>query len=258
VRRPLFALASLAAAVVACAFAPSTAVGRVVIDRPTVGRVVADRPPADGWVRVDAARPRHVIAYVRPGRALALQDRPFGRVLARVGSRTEFGSQRALGVVKTQRGRWLGVTEAGVGNNRLVWVDARAGGIRYARTRLELDVDLSSRTLVVRRDRITVRRLSVGIGRPGSPTPTGRFAVTDKLNGYAYSAVYGCCILALSATQKNLPSGWTGGNRIAIHGTPSSSDFGRAVSAGCLHASDADLLYLMRIVRLGTPVVIRP
>jgi len=160
--------------------------------------------------------------------------------------------------VKTQRGRWLGVTEAGVGHNRLVWVDARAGGIRYARTRLELDIDLSSRTVIVRRDRLAVRRLSVGIGRPGSPTPTGRFAVTDKLNGRAYSAVYGCCILALSATQPNLPSGWTGGNRIAIHGTLSSSDFGRAVSAGCVHASDADLRYLMRIVRLGTPVVIRP
>ena len=257
-RRPLFALASLVAAVVACALAPSTAVGRVVVDRPAVAHVAVDRPPADGWVRVDRPRPAHVIAYVQPGQALALHSRPFGRVLVHVGSRTQFGSQRALGVVKTQRGRWLGVTEAGVGNNRLVWVDARAGGIRYARTRLELDIDLSSRTVIVRRDRLAVRRLSVGIGRPGSPTPTGRFAVTDKLNGRAYSAVYGCCILALSATQPNLPSGWTGGNRIAIHGTLSSSDFGRAVSAGCVHASDADLRYLMRIVRLGTPVVIRP
>jgi lipoprotein-anchoring transpeptidase ErfK/SrfK len=54
-----------------------------------------------------------------------------------------------------------------------------------------------------------------------------------------------------------LPVGWTGGNRIAIHGTLSASDFGRAVSAGCVHASDSDLRYLMRTVPLGTPVVIR-
>jgi lipoprotein-anchoring transpeptidase ErfK/SrfK len=102
-----------------------------------------------------------------------------------------------------------------------------------------------------------IRRTSIGVGRAGSPTPTGRFAVTDKLNGSDYSAAYGCCILALSAIQPNLPAGWSGGNRVAIHGTLASSDFGRAVSAGCMHASDADLRSLMRIVPLGTPVVIR-
>ena len=157
----------------------------------------------------------------------------------------------------TRHGRWLAVTEAAVRNNRIVWVDAKSGALRYTRTRLELDVDLSARTLTVRRNGDAMRRLSIGVGRAGSPTPTGTFAVTDKLKGGAYSAAYGCCILSLSATQPNLPVGWTGGNRIAIHGTLSSNDFGRAVSAGCVHASDSDLRYLMRMVPLGTPVVIR-
>jgi lipoprotein-anchoring transpeptidase ErfK/SrfK len=211
-------------------------------------------------VRVKTPRPKpaHVIAEVRPGHALALRSRPFGPVLARVGSTTPFGSPRALSVIATRHGRWLAVTEAGVGNNRVVWVDAKSRALRYARTRFELDVDLSSRSLIVRRNGTAVRRLSIGVGRAGSPTPTGTFAVTDKLNGGAYSAAYGCCILALSATQPNLPAGWSGGNRIAIHGTLSTSDFGRAVSAGCVHASDSDLRYLMRTLPLGTPVVIRP
>jgi lipoprotein-anchoring transpeptidase ErfK/SrfK len=30
------------------------------------------------------------------------------------------------------------------------------------------------------------------------------------------------------------------------------------VSAGCVHAPDSDLRYLMRVVPLGTPVLIRP
>jgi hypothetical protein len=236
-------------AVGAATLAPTTAVGRVVLDR-----------PAGGWVQIQEPRRPvgHLIAEVRPGRLLALRSRPFGPVLTRVGSRTPFGSPRALGVVATRHGRWLAVTEAGVDRNTIVWVDARAGGLRYARTQLELDVDLSSRTLAVRRGRSVVRRTSIGVGRPGSPTPPGRFAVTDKLNGSAYGAAYGCCILALSAIQPNLPAGWSGGNRIAIHGTLSPSDFGRAVSAGCVHASEADLRYLMRTVPLGTPVVIRP
>jgi hypothetical protein len=236
----------------AAAFAPTTAVGRVQLDAPV---------KSGGWAQVGPERPRprgHVIVQVRPGHALALHSRPFGPVLARVGSTTEFGSPQSFGVVGTRRGRWLAVTQAGVGNNRVVWADARAGGLRYERTRLELDVDLSARTLTVRQDAAVLRRISVGVGRAGSPTPTGRFAVTDKLRGSAYSAAYGCCILALSATQPNLPPGWSGGNRIAIHGTLAAGDFGRAVSAGCVHARDADLSYLMRVIPLGTPVVIRP
>jgi lipoprotein-anchoring transpeptidase ErfK/SrfK len=253
VARSLLAFVSLVCiSAAAAALAPTTAVGRVVLDRPAA---------PTGWVQVPAARrapPAHVIAEVRAGHALALRSRPFGPVLARVGAKTPFGSPRALSVVAKRHGRWLGVTEAGVGNNRVVWVDAKSSGLRYARTRLDLHVDLSARTLVVRRNGKVVRRLGIGVGRAGSTTPTGTFAVTDKLNGAAYSAAYGCCILALSATQPNLPAGWSGGNRIAIHGTLSSSDFGRAVSAGCVHASDSDLHYLMRTVPLGTPVVIRP
>ena len=200
----------------------------------------------------------HVIAHVRPGGVVALRARPFGPVVARVGNLTRFGSQRALGVVATQRGRWLAVTEAGIAGNRTVWVDARAGGLRYSRTALELDVDLSDRTLTARRGNDVVRRVAVGVGAFDSPTPTGRFAVTDKLAGPSFSRAYGCCILALSAIQTSLPRGWAGGNRIAIHGTLSPTDFGHAVSAGCVHAPDADLRWLMRVAPLGTPVVIRP
>jgi lipoprotein-anchoring transpeptidase ErfK/SrfK len=252
VGRSFLALFSLvAAAGVAAAFAPSTAVGRAVIDR-----------PADGWSRVKPTAkrplPANVIAQVQPGRELALYDRPFGRVVTRVGSITQFGSRRTFSVATTRRGRWLAVTEAGIAGNRVVWADARARALRYARTRYRLDVDLSTRTLVVRRDGVAVRRLSIDVGRLESPTPTGRFAVTDKLAGSNFSASYGCCILALSAIQPNLPAGWSGGNRIAIHGTLSSGALGQAVSAGCMHARDADLRYLMRLLPLGTPVVIRP
>jgi hypothetical protein len=205
-----------------------------------------------------AQEPAHVIAQVESGNVVTLRARPFGPVVARVGAITRFGSKRALGVVSTRRGRWLAVTEPGVAGNRVVWVDAHAGGLRYSRTPLEIEVDLSQRTLALKRGASILRSVSVGIGAFDSPTPTGRFAVTDKLDGPAFSASYGCCILALSAVQPNLPAGWAGGNRIAIHGTLSASDFGQAVSAGCVHARDDDLRYLMRVVPLGTPVVIRP
>ncbi len=247
--RPLLTLVAFAAILAAgWAFAPSNAVGHVVIDE----------TPSQ-WVHVQPPTPAaHLIARVRSGHTVSLRSRPFGPVVAHVGSITRFGSPRALGVVATRRGRWLGVTEPGIGNNRVVWMDAGAHGVHYAHTKLELDVDLSDRTLALRRGATTVRRMGVGVGAFDSPTPTGRFSVTDKLRGAGFSASYGCCILALSAVQPHLPDGWTGGNRVAIHGALSASDFGEAVSAGCVHARERDLRFLMRVVPLGTPVVIRP
>jgi lipoprotein-anchoring transpeptidase ErfK/SrfK len=198
--------------------------------------------------------PGHLVAHVKPGHAVAVRSRPNGEVLASLGSRTEFGSSRALSVVRERRGRWLGVTTPNLPNGKLGWVDARSGALRYTRAPVAIEIDLSRRELLVRRGDEILRRAPVSIGRVGSPTPTGRFAVTDKLAGPQFSSVYGCCILALSGTQPNLPAGWTGGNRLAIHGTPDEGSIGGRESAGCLQARESDLRRLMKSVPLGTPV----
>jgi lipoprotein-anchoring transpeptidase ErfK/SrfK len=197
-------------------------------------------------------------AVVRPasGRALVVRSRPGGSVVARLGRRTEFGSPQTVGVVRT-RGRWLGVVTTQLPNGRLGWIDPQESPVRLSRTHMSLVLDLSARRLVLKRGNRVVRRMTVGVGRPGSTTPTGRFAVTDKLSGPAYGPYYGCCIVALSAHQPNLPAGWHGGDRIAIHGTNDPGSIGVASSAGCPHASDSDLRVLMRRVPLGTPVFVR-
>lgn len=193
-------------------------------------------------------RPGMLIAYVR--RDVVLRDGPNGSVIARISPSTEFGSKQTLAVTRaTPKG--FSVITTDVPNGRTGWV-ARAG-LRLRRTTVSLDVDLSRQLLRVRNGKRVVRAMRVGIGAPGTSTPAGRFAVTDKLNGAAYSPVYGCCILALSGHQTNLPRGWTGGDRLAIHW----GSLG-AVSTGCLHASTSDLRYLMRSVPLGTQVVIHP
>jgi hypothetical protein len=195
-----------------------------------------------------------LIARVAPGHRVGIRLRPRGPVVAWLSSRTEFGSPRTFAVTQALPGRRFAVVSTALPNGRVGWIDARAGTLRLSRTSIALDVDLSTRVLRVREGARVVRSLRVGVGAPGTPTPTGRFAVTDKLNGAAYSPVYGCCILALSAHQTHLPGGWTGGNRIAIHGGSTAG----AVSNGCLHASTAALRYLMRSVPLGARVTIHP
>jgi L,D-transpeptidase catalytic domain len=222
----------------------------------------ATRPPARPIVgkpkpKPQPARPRHVVrpgtlvARVRAGRVVAVRSGPGGPIVARISSRTEFGSPRVFAV--TRAGNGLRVITTELSNGRTGWVDAPRA-LRLSRTRVTLEADLSARVLRVRRAGRLVRTIQIGIGAPGTPTPTGRFAITDKLRGSDYSAVYGCCILALSGHQTHLPPGWTGGDRLAIHGGAT----GGAASTGCLHAAEPDLRYLMRLVPLGAQIVIHP
>jgi lipoprotein-anchoring transpeptidase ErfK/SrfK len=225
---------------------------------PAAESVPAESVPAPSPATQAAAPPKP--AAPRPFRlarvrgSLGLSDRPGGPATGSVGATTEFGSAQVLGVA-AQRGKWLGVVTSARDNGRLAWV--RREQVSIARTRWSLHADLSRRTLTLRRNGRAVKRLKVAIGRPGSDTPTGRFAITDKLAGTSYGPYYGCCILALSGHQPNTPPGWTGGNRLAIHGTDSPSTIGTPASAGCLRAADADLRVLMDKVPLGTPVFIR-
>jgi hypothetical protein len=206
------------------------------------------KPPAPAPKRV------HDVAARVPDRTtVALRDRPGGHVLAKIGARTEFGSPQTLAVVDGQ-GDWVGVLSPALENSQVGW--ARARQVKLLESPLKLDVDLSERRLTVRDVDGVVRRIGIAIGAADTPTPTGDFYVTDKLNGPDFGSFYGCCILALSGRQPNLPQGWSGGDRLAVHGSPTPT-WGKAVSNGCLHADEADLRYLMRWVPLGTFVRVR-
>jgi hypothetical protein len=196
-----------------------------------------------------------LVVHVKQG-GIALRARPGGRVVGRVGPRTAYGSPLTMPVVRTRKDRWLGVVTPAMPKGRLAWIDGQAGGLRFTRTRIVLRVDLSQRTIAVRSGGHTIRRIRVAVGRRGTPTPTGRFAVTDKLPGRRYGSYYGCCILALSGWQTRLPSAWRGPGRLAIHGSPR-RDAGGATSLGCLHAGPRDLRFLMRVVPVGAQVIIR-
>jgi lipoprotein-anchoring transpeptidase ErfK/SrfK len=210
-------------------------------------------PAAAAPARRSGPRP-HRLAVLRG--PVSVSDAPGGPATSSVEATTEFGSRHVLGVA-AQKGDWLGVVTSARANGQLGWI-RRDAAVSVRRTRWALHADLSERSLVLRRNGRAVHRLSVAIGRPGSETPTGRFAVTDKLPGSKFGPYYGCCILALSGYQPNTPPGWTGGNRLAIHGTDAPATVGTPASAGCLRAADADLEVLMARVPLGTPVFIRP
>jgi L,D-transpeptidase catalytic domain len=197
--------------------------------------------------------PAFEIAHVREGKRVDLESEPGGPVVARLGDQTEFGSPVSLSVVATKPG-WLGVSAPELPNGEVGWIARDPSRVEVYWTRYSLHADLAGRSLELRYGDQVVRRFVVTVGGPGTETPPGRYGVTDGVS-FDESPYYGCCALALSGHQTHeLPAGWIGGNRLAIHGTPGS--VGNAESLGCIRATDETMRFLFARVPLGTPVFI--
>ncbi len=197
--------------------------------------------------------PSFPIATVRPGQRIALHASPGGRVITRVGDRTEFGSMRVLWIERVD-GAWFGVPAPELPDGELAWIRDDRFVLDVSQTHFWIDADVSRQVLELHYGDRLLDRFPVTVGSPTSPTPLGDYSVTDGLVGKGLGPWYGCCALALSGHQPNLPPGWIGGNRMAIHGTPGS--IGGANSHGCLRASDPDMISLFARVPLGAPVFI--
>jgi lipoprotein-anchoring transpeptidase ErfK/SrfK len=201
-----------------------------------------------------SARPDGRFLTARITRRVRMRATPGGR---RVGPplrrRTEFGSAKVARVLARRDG-WLTVVVPERPNGRPAWIPEKAA--RLGAVDVSIHVDRSKRRLTVRRGDRVLRRLPVAVGRPGTETPLGSFAVTDKLRTGRADSPYGCCALALSGHQPKLLPGWPGGDRLAIHATPNTGSVGQAASLGCLRADPRDMQALMRVVPLGAPVFI--
>ena len=190
----------------------------------------------------------------RINKRTALYREPGGKVRLRVSPKTEWDSPRILSVVE-RRGRWLAVLVPELKNGQQAWVrDDKVANV--SSVTWVLRADLSKRTLEVSHNGQTVRTMKIGVGRRDHPTPEGRYAVTDKLRVSDPGSPYGCCVLALTGHQTQLPEGWPGGDRLAVHATRDLSGLGKRVRLGCMRTDPRDTKWMMKRVPLGTPLFV--
>ena len=147
--------------------------------------------------------PASPIVWTQPGKSAVVRDAPNGSLVHKQGPETEFGSPTVFSVQRETR-RWLGVSTPLVANGELGWIRADPDTLGAGHVKLAIEVDLSERTSTLLRGDEVLRSWPVTVGGPASPTPTGTYAVTDTFRG-GLNPVYGCCAVAISATQPNLP-----------------------------------------------------
>jgi lipoprotein-anchoring transpeptidase ErfK/SrfK len=194
---------------------------------------------------------------VRLERPLVITARPGGgRVVGTMpaGSRY-YGARTVAWVHRTSDDARYGLVDVPyVAARATGWIRLR--GLERSWTRIRVLADLSGHRITVWRGSDVVFRAPAATGAAASPTPVGRYFVTDRV-AFPGGGALGTFAFGLSGIQPRLPAGWSGGDQLAIHGTNAPSTIGRSASAGCLRVSESTLDRLRPLLRLGTPVVVR-
>jgi len=138
-------------------------------------------------------------------------------------------------------------------NGSTGWV--RADGVSVSKTPYGLTLDRRRYTLTLFVGCKAQHVFRVGIGTGSTPTPVGRFYLASLLQLPDPNTVYGPYAYGLSGFSDVLKT-WSYGGIIGLHGTNDPSSIGRKSSHGCIRLHDRDILRLVRILPLGTPILI--
>ena len=201
------------------------------------------RAPRDG--RPDEVTDGEV---VHPLRMIRLRRAPGGRAFAKIGP--EQMGETWLPVVE-RRGGWSRVLLPSRPNGATGWI--RTSQVERRSSAYLVRVHLGSRRLELFHHDTSIGSWTVAIGKPTTPTPTGR---TFLLGSFADpQQSFSPVILPLGSHSESLDSYGGGPGTVALHGWPEAEVFGQAVSHGCVRVP-ADALEALRQVPLGTLVLV--
>jgi lipoprotein-anchoring transpeptidase ErfK/SrfK len=122
--------------------------------------------------------------------------------------------------------------------------------------RVELSLAAHELRVLRNEDDAVMLTSPIGIGKPGTPTPTGEFFVRDHFPTGSDDHPYGPFAFGLSGHSEVLMRFGTGDGRIAIHGTNQPQSIGADMSTGCPRVPNDVVLALIEYLPLGTPVTI--
>lgn len=203
----------------------------------------ADKLPRGSSV-VATARAGAIRVFARPAAGAGAR-----RLLAR---RVEGRRLPLVFLVERRRDGWIKAALPTRPNLATGWL--RRGDVTLAATPYRIQVRLRRHELILRRQGDVVLRTTIAKGKAVSPTPTGRYFVTDLLRAPDPDGFYGPYALGLSAHSRVYTSFAGGNGQVGIHGTNQPSVLGRDVSAGCIRVRNRVIERLAERVPLGTPV----
>lgn len=183
---------------------------------------------------------------------------PQARQITRLHYLTEDGFPEVYPVLRSwrdpKRHAWLEVRIPMRPNGRTGWVRRSALGPYFRVRTVLVVVRRKLRATLYKRGR-PILRTPVGIGKPSTPTPAGRFWIREKFRTPDPAGLYGPA--AFGSSDYSVLSDWPGGGIIGIHGTSEPSLIPGRPSHGCIRVRNRAVRRLWRLMPIGTPLLIR-
>jgi lipoprotein-anchoring transpeptidase ErfK/SrfK len=160
----------------------------------------------------------------------------------------------ALQMFTTAKGdEWVQVRIPGRPNGRTGWVP-REGLGEFHLIHLQLIVNRRTLRATLYKNGKLIFKAPVGVGKASTPTPGGKYWIREKLKGFG--PVYGPLAFGTGAYSSTL-SDWPGGGVIGVHGTNEPNLVPGRPSHGCIRMHNKDILKLARLMKPGTPLLIK-
>jgi lipoprotein-anchoring transpeptidase ErfK/SrfK len=177
-------------------------------------------------------------------------------VVTTLSDKTEYDIQRTLLVTdQTSRPGWLNVLLPIRPNGSSGWI--KASDVTLGSSDYEIKVELAAHKLTLLKLGQPVLESAVVIGSDKTPTPPGKFYVTDPLDLHNNSnAGYGVFALGISGYSDVLTSFKGGPGQLAVHGTNNPEQVGQNISNGCVRVPNDIIEQIAAQAPLGTPVTI--
>jgi lipoprotein-anchoring transpeptidase ErfK/SrfK len=163
----------------------------------------------------------------------------------------EDGAPLVFLVVQRQPG-WLLVDLPVRPNGSQGWIEASR--VRVTVDPYRIVVERSAHQLTLFQNNQVALKAPVGIGTGQTPTPGGTFYIKELLQPPTSDGPYGPYAFGLSGFSEVLKSFAGGDGVIGLHGTNEPQYVGKDVSHGCIRLYNADILRLVQLLPLGTPV----
>ena len=160
-----------------------------------------------------------------------------------------------LGSAEVGGREWFYIRYSGLGTRR-GWVPS--AGLTLARMTSErLVLDRRRLRLQLLRGRRVLFSTPVGIGAGGSPTPGGRYFIRERLGPFRNSnSIYGALAFGTS-NYSPFRTDWPGGGQVGVHGTNQPGLVPGRISNGCVRLRNSAVLRLGRLLKVGTPWIVR-
>ncbi len=187
--------------------------------------------------------------------SVAVYDEPGAAAPSRVLANPTVTDGELVFLVDQVSEGWLQVLLPVKPNGSTGWV--RAEDVALSSNPYRIVVDLDRHRLTVFDGDRRVLRKPVGIGREQTPTPRGRYYVTQLFQPPDPGGPYGPYAYALSGFSEVLETFQGGDAIIGIHGTNRPDLVGQDVSHGCIRLRNPAVTKLAEILPVGTPVAIK-